>query len=238
MKKTIGLFIILFLVTPPSRAWDKSVSLTQDQLAWGEAQISRLLEDRPVMAPYVRKDDDLWKWTVRQFAGEGGDGLVVWNARDPDPLWDARFYGAWQGKKAYIQVTRNYYYKDYHRGQPKTAPVLWYETLFELLNLNTMPEVLELGNLAAKGKVDKEAYVKKRIIIEWETMKAAHNLFHDLWVPHCQRLGLPYEDSDMTSLYGRSIKVLSRNEVLQTFFDPKSFHYQYYEKQYDGIPKK
>jgi hypothetical protein len=210
--------------------------LKMGQLAWGERQLERLLKDRPAMTSYIRRGDDLWKWMVHQFAGEYVEGGIWWDARDPKPLWDSMYYGAGNGKKASIRVTKNIFmYKEYFWGKPKTGPVLWYETIFEIFNLITLKPIYELDELARKGGIGRENYILRRMLAERQTGQAAHDFFNKVWIPHCKRLNLPYEDKYLVKVYGDGIKVLSPEEVIKQKFNPNNFNYKYFSDQYDRI---
>jgi hypothetical protein len=164
--------------------------LTQKQLAWGTSQLEQLLKDRPRMAPYVQKGDDLWNWTVWQFAGEYKKDGISWNAQEPVPLWDAFFYDssiAKDGERSSIQVTNRLAWKNYHFKQPKTGPVLWYETAFEILNLELASSIDQIDSLAREGKIDRKDYILGRMLIEWRTESSVRDFFKKIWIPACQK---------------------------------------------------
>lgn len=42
-----------------------------------------MLRDRSAMAKYITKNDIIWKWTVRKFAGEDLPDSIGWNNKKP-----------------------------------------------------------------------------------------------------------------------------------------------------------
>ncbi len=99
----------------------------------------------------------------------------------------------------------------------------------------TLRPIYVLNALASEGKVNRENYILQRMLAERQTDQAAHNFFHKVWIPHCKKLSLPYEDQYLIKVYGEGIKVLSREEVLEEKFNPKNFNYNYFSDQYDRI---
>src|ERR1051326_747463 len=62
---------------------------SQEALAFGEQQVEHMVEDRPQMKQYVQKGDPIWRYCVRQFAGEALGERIAWNN---DPLELAEHY--------------------------------------------------------------------------------------------------------------------------------------------------
>jgi hypothetical protein len=219
----------------PKMPFPKVNTLTSSQLATGEGQLERMLRDRPAMSPYVRKGDDLWMWMVRQFAGEYVEGGIWWDARNPKPLWNAESTQA-EGEKASIQITNNFYNNKYnHWNEPKTGPVLWFEAFFEIYNLRNFTPATELNKMASLGKINKEDYIMRLFLMENQNRKSVHNFFHEVWIPHCQKLHLPHEDKYLIELYGKGIKLLSAEEVYKKYFHPDRFRYKAYADEYDRL---
>ncbi|HEY5037456.1 MAG TPA: hypothetical protein VIJ93_00120, partial [bacterium] len=211
-------------------------TLGQAQLSWGKTQIQQMLKDRSEMAKYVTEGDDLWNWTVRQFGGEYMKGGIRWDSKEPAPeLWDAFYYGPLNGQKAYIQVTKRLAWKEYRFNEPKTGPVLWYETAFELLNLKTIAPVYQLNEIAKKREVSRKDYILERMLIEWNTEKEVRDFYYNLWVPQCHKLSLSYEDKDLKKIFGTVIDGAGRTkeDVLRYDFVSGTFHYEYWGKCYD-----
>jgi hypothetical protein len=167
-------------------------SLNAEQLAWGQSQLERMLQDRPAMAKYTRKGDPLWKWTVRQFAGEWKKGGIEWDPSDPDPLWNASsFYGPEENRKGRIQVTARFATKDFHFGEIKTGCILWQNAIFELCNFKSDRKWIAIDQAAANAKIGKEEYCFRRLFLEnFVTFKYIKLIFMNLWVPNCRKLSL------------------------------------------------
>jgi hypothetical protein len=223
----------------PNKPTLKPNELTPEQMAWGENQLKRMLRDRPAMVPYVKKGDDLWNWMVRQFAGEYVGGGIWWDARSPEPLWNSFFYGAGNGKKAHIQVTDKFYEGwKYNWGKPKTAPNLWFGAFYEIFNIiyDGLDEKLDVQ--AIEGKIDRQHYILSKMLIENITDETALEFFHKVWVPHCLKYHLPYEDEYLTYDYGKEMMGLPDIEVFKREFRPDDFHYKFFSNEYDRITKK
>ncbi len=227
----------VLLSLEPKKSQLISNTLSPIQLAWGETQLERLLNDRPVMTSYVHKGDDLWNWVVRQFAGEYVKNGIWWDARNPEPLWNAKSNED-MGKRASIQITSNFYSNNYfHWGEPKTSCVLWFELFYEMFNLQNLNLRYELMDMAKQGKVTKEEYIIRILLIENQSLRSVHNFFHNIWIPHCRTLSLPYEDKFLIELHGEGIKVLTDEEVYKKYFHPELFRYKYYSEEYDRLKK-
>ena len=83
--------------------------------------------------------------------------------------------------------------------------------------------------------MDRDHYILGRMLAERRTDQAAHDFFHKVWIPHCKKLSLPYEDQYLIKVYGEGIKVLSPEEVIQKKFNPDNFNYRYFSDQYDRL---
>jgi hypothetical protein len=108
---------------------------------------------------------------------------------------------------------------------------------FELCNFQTQKQINEIDARASRGGINKDGYIKVRLLIERKTMIAAREYYHSVWMPNCRHLKLFYEDRPFIDLYGEGVKVLSEREVLELFFKPKTHHYQYYARIYDQLQK-
>ncbi len=212
--------------------------LTSAELAFGRSQLERMLRDRPAMSPYVREGDELWNWMIRQFAGEYVKGGIWWDARNPKPLWDAMSYDAVRGEKAHIQVSKNRYIsKDNHYGEPKTGPILWIETIFEIFNLKLSNLDYSTEILAKQGKISKEELVFKEMLKEEQTKRLANDFFNKTWIPHCKKLSLPYEDQFVKHAFPGNATDISPLELFDSRFKPDDFHYNFFANEYERLFK-
>lgn len=231
------LFVFLLFVVP-LKAQDEPVSLTKDQLTWGESEFTQMLKDRPAMAPYVKKGDELWNWMVRQFAGEGGAGNVQWDSSNPG--WDAVSCGPnpEKNKLAWIKVTRNFTQKGVREGKPKSGAYLWANTFMEIFNIKNSKRIAKIDRRAWSGEIGREAFIVECYSVETDSGLDAYNFFKDVWVPHCEKMKLPYEDDILVEQYGEKMKPLNIEDNLGLLFRPGDHHYESYGKNYDeNFPK-
>jgi hypothetical protein len=213
----------------------KLKKINDDQLDWGQVQLERMLNDRPAMKPYIRKGDDLWVWVVRKFAGEYVNDGIFWDARNPNPLWDAMSYSG-NGKKAGIRVSENIYKsEDGHWGKPKTGATLWIQAVFEILNLEHTKQFNALDNLVLQNKINKPVYVLESMLIENQTKVTAKDFLNKIWIPHCRKLSLPYEDSSSFEKIGGRFDYLSSDEVFKNEFNPDSEYFKLFAFHYDKL---
>lgn len=195
--------------------------LTEDQVSQGAAQLEKMLKDRPEMARYIRKGDGLWDWTVRQFAGESIQGGVQWDPGDPQGSFDSISCrpDPLRGKSAYIQVTRNYAVPNFHQGEPKTGPTLWYEAGIEFCNLISAHQFQTIDEEADRGQLSRDDFAFEMMAVEnIVTNGNFHEFFYGIWMPNCQKLSVPFEDKRFIERYGTTVgKGWKADEYLKFF---------------------
>lgn len=181
--------------------------LNASQMAWGKTQLRQMLKDRPAMAKYVKEGDDLWNWTVRQFAGEYVKGGVQWDPGNPGGDFDSTSDGPNSPKgRAYIQDTLNYAVKTFHTGEPKTGPVLWWEAAEELCNLQNRYRFDAINAEARAGKIGRTDYAFEMMAEEdIVTERGAYDFFQKVWAPNCEKLSLQPIDSGFEGRFGHAV---------------------------------
>jgi hypothetical protein len=225
-----------------------SKELTPEQLQWGEKQLRQMLKDRPSMAPYVHEGDDLWNWTVRQFAGETSHVEVRWDDTWPKERTSDRDAGTYMGPPdtlIHINVTANFMGtgslidQAQLKGTPKSGPVLWYETIFELFNSQKSSRFIKVCQLALSGKIDRETFILEADLTENDTRNQAFQFYRKTWISHCQALSLPYQDSvlekqlkgyDDNSVYYPEDRI---NDLIS--LKESNDHYRAYGQVYDNL---
>jgi hypothetical protein len=236
MKNPWVVFAFLLFCVSSVKAQDEPVSLTKDQLAWGESQLRQMLKDRPAMASYVKEGDDLWTWTVQQYAGENGHGEVRWDSGDPVPLWDAMSAGpdVENHKPGAVKVTRNFTQENFHKGEPKSGPMLWGSLIWELFMVKNSRWGLEIDARAEAGKLSREAFIVECSTGEHESGQEAHRFFQEVWIPHCKKMKLPYADEQLTARLGGDL-IKGSHDVgsIDELFQPGNFHYKFWGDWYD-----
>lgn len=193
--------------------------LSPERLKWGEKQLRKMLKDRPVMAPYINVGDDLWNWTVRQFAGEISRVEVQWDPSPSNPQ-DADLDGGVTfgppDSKIHIYISKDYggvgSLKDQAelKGKSKDGPMLWYQTIFELFNARKSAAYIKVCQRALHGKIGRDTFILEQDLVEQETRKDAWNFYENVWINHCQKLSLPYQDDVLNEQL--KIDVLNSNK--------------------------
>jgi len=56
------------------------VHLRAEDLEFGRQQVDQMMSDREEMRTYVEKNDVIYNWAVRQFAGEAAGQRIYWRA--------------------------------------------------------------------------------------------------------------------------------------------------------------
>lgn len=198
------------LDAPPDREADEKPPYALDafQLAWGKAQLQQMLKDRPAMAPYVKEGDDLWDWTVRQFAGQYLKEGVEWDPGNPGGDFDSTAVGPnpSKGRKAFIQISPNYAIKTFHTGKPKTGPVLWWEAALEFCNLQNRYLFDSIDADARAGRIGRTDDAFEYMAVEdIVTNRNAYRFFYNVWVPNCRKLSLKPMDEDFAGRFGSTV---------------------------------
>lgn len=60
-------------------SFPQNFPVTNADLVHGDRQLRQMLKDRPNMVKWVKPGDSIWRWTVRQFAGEGLGQRINWS---------------------------------------------------------------------------------------------------------------------------------------------------------------
>ncbi len=244
-----GLLGILLFPFQSCSRHEPPYRLFSENFTWGEYQVEKMLRDRPVMAKYVQKGDKVWNWTVRQFAGEWTKGGIEWDPSDPNPLWDAMYYGADGVNKALVQVSALSALKHFHFGKPKEGPELWCDLVFELCNLQVIEKYGEIKQLADMGKIGEEEYCFRAYLEEeLDTRQEVRHFFMDLWVPNCNRLSLYPWDEFMKFDHNVGVPVWTSREFMNNYFsidyshpvkrnafqEDFCYHHEFYKNQYEN----
>lgn len=152
--------------------------LTREALQHGEQQLRKMLRDRPAMAESISPNDELWKWAVRQFAGENTNEFVYWNPSDPNPLpgmcgRDDDRLQIWVG----ASDTRA------NRARSLSFDQLWSSAVFELHNVaNYCKDEKKLGFVDAGA----EEFCKRSFMSEEPTTQQTRAFYLKRYLPWLQ----------------------------------------------------
>jgi hypothetical protein len=195
----------------------RSGNLSPEYLNWGEKQLEKMLHDRPLMAPYVKKRDPLWNWTVRQFAGEWVQGGVEWDASEIN--YESASCGPRGDHKAKLLAPTKSSYKNFHKDQAKTGSWLWVDVIQEFCNLKRDDLIVQLDRKTLMERTGPEEYAYQRAMISgvicWPQTV---DLLKHLWVPNCKTLNQEPWD-DMSNVITGFLNISSEHEFTLQYFD-------------------
>lgn len=153
--------------------------LSATALGHGELQVIRMLKDRPVMKTHLTRNDLIWKWVVRKFAGEDLPDTIDWDKRAP--------YGGAKASHLYPCKTE--------RGRINIAKGLsfeasWAGAVFELFNISLCAEFKRVIKKAYEGRLNKREFTLKMAQIEFKAIKKAEKFYKDIWDPWRRKKGI------------------------------------------------
>ncbi len=159
-------------------------SLPRAAIAHGELQLERMLRDRPGMRLHVRKGDVIWTWAVTGFAGTDEGGRVLWDPASPSPGVHAEHQVAIRSWPASIRV------RDVRIGSKEYAfELMWSSFVFEVLNLETSAEYVQLDKDARLGKVSKSEWMRRTTFLEFKADMKTRAFYTSTWKPWADQVG-------------------------------------------------
>jgi tetratricopeptide (TPR) repeat protein len=152
-------------------------------LGYGQAQVERLLRDRPRLGGAFDSQNPLHVWAALQFESVLDGHRIVWDrvfARD-----DASAYHGFDGKRNVwcIRVSPMHRVGP-KKGQRQDADELWACVLFELENAGNRPFFQRLEAKARDGAIDRRDFVLGLAELEWQAslrIRAFHALVYFPW---------------------------------------------------------
>lgn len=146
--------------------------ISQRALRHGELQVKRMLKDRPAMAKHIIKNDIIWKWAVKKFAGEDLPDTIDWDNRVPyHGTKSAQLYPC-KTERGCINVAKGLSFE-----------VSWAGAIFELFNIAFYSEFQEVIRKAYKGELKKKEFILKMAKTEFKAIKMAEKFYKDIWEP-------------------------------------------------------
>lgn len=157
----------------------RSSSASLADLKHGEAQIKRMLLDRPQMTANVSPTNPICSWAIRRFAGEGSTSKIFWNQLPPD----------WQC------IAQHDYPEGYRAGSVRLrllnkegklvdGELLWAGLVFELFNIQHGVEFRKLRDDAFAGKLSREEWVRQNTKLEFEAIRKTEAFYKSEWLKH------------------------------------------------------
>lgn len=166
---------------PPSTAALKAPqTLSPQDLQFGEQQVKKMIADRPQLAKILLKNEPIWPWAVRQFAGEAANERIYWSsgAVGGGFEFDAEQSPPDGGKPGFIRLRKT----DEH-GKPLAANRLLAAFVFECFNIRGGPAFDSLYEEALTGKLTKDQYIDKGTRIEFAATRKAADFYRTIYLP-------------------------------------------------------
>lgn len=202
--------------------------LSSAELAFGAEQVDRMVKDRPEMGRAVFKTDDLWQFCARCFGGEAIGETVLWdNALPEQKGYESENDGPSDSRKGYIRI-RQIHASAERRGQPLNCEELWSCAVFELENLRNHPACRALYEMALKGQLTREDWVRESSKLEYAALRRTAQDYRALWRPLARTRDL----SDTPWLWGVGCPPTYEGWILQ-YNDPTGYPWDAFARYYD-----
>jgi len=170
-------------LTNLSELVDLAPNLSVADLAYGEEQMAKMVKDRPEFARYISRDDVIWQFCVRAFAGAAIGERIVWNNTPPEHYgYRSENLGPYQGRPGYIRIRKNSDSGD-DRGRPLSCEELWSCAVFEIENIRNHKAFMVLFYRALDGKLSREKWVRGCSMLEYNALQRTKKDFAKLWLP-------------------------------------------------------
>jgi hypothetical protein len=200
---------------------------SRDDLAFGERQVEQMVMDRPKMAGYLQKDDPVWRYCVRQYAGEAVGQRITWNNEPPEGDAEADHQTPTQTQAGFIRV-RRYALPPGTKQRERNGEDLWASAIFELTNIRGSKQFERLYDEACDGKLDKQGFVDGFTKQEYKALQDSIVIYHALWEPRMKARHLPtlpyYWQTNIPPTY---------EQWIAGYSDPKGYPWNCYGKYFD-----
>jgi hypothetical protein len=171
-------------------------ALSKADLAFGEAQVARMVADRPEMAK-VKPPDPIWRYCVKAFAGEAIGERVYWNPVEPTGGYSMVYDLPTDGATPCIRFSRTEgWVFDYGTGEA------WYRAAYGLEGLRGYRTLDALRAKGLHGDLSREQWVRSASRLSFEHLKRLNQVYRTYWRPTAdsRRLGTPGGNSWATDL--------------------------------------
>lgn len=159
---------------------------TSTQLAYGEAQVKKMLLQLPEMSKLVSKDDLIWAWAVRQFAGDAAGEKIIWsNASTVSPEYVSEHSIPFDGRPGSIQMNSLDELGNKHSGEK-----LWYYFCFECFNISNHKSFHQIFCDAIDGRLDENSYIERHTKLEFEALHQTYLFYISVYKPFMERKGI------------------------------------------------
>lgn len=201
-------------------------TLSPKDLQFGEQQVQKLLIDRPRLAKVLLKNEPIWPWVVRQFAGEAAGQRIYWNSsalNDKDFDYDADHSAPEPSEPGYIRLRKTDKY-----GQPMAAERLLAALVFECYNINSSPAFERVYQTALSGKLTQEQFIEQNAQIEFEAGRKTATFYRTVFEPLARN-----RHYDTAPLYWEAESPTTYAAWREQYTDRKGYPWSFWGKYYD-----
>ena len=144
--------------------------LSQKDLRHGELQVKRMLKDRPVMAKYITKNDIIWQWAVRKFAGEDLSDTIDWDNKNPYQRAPSVMLHPCKSERGRIRIRKGLSFE-----------VSWANAIYQLYSIAFSSSFKEAVKRAYKGSLSKQNFILRCAGIAFKSVKRTERFYKDIW---------------------------------------------------------
>lgn len=166
-------------------------AISKEDIAFGESQVKQMIIDRPQMGILVQPGDQVWKWTVRQFAGEYTNSRYCWKNqpgfKPKTRIPRGRFeLDAWhgtphKGQLGWITIESS------NQFEPRQGEYMWAGVVYELLNIRNDNAFRNIWKRAASGTCTKADFVRETTQLEYNSLRVLKLFFDNYWEPNLSK---------------------------------------------------
>jgi hypothetical protein len=203
-------------------------NLSTADLAYGKEQMERLAKDRPELMRFILKDDPIWQFCVRAFAGAAIGERIKWDNTLPERQgYRAESLGPYKGRSGFIRIRSNSDSAD-DRGRLLGCEELWACCVYEIENIRNHKAFMALFHRALAGKLSREEWIRGCSRLEYNALRRASKDFTTLWLPLARTRQVTITDS----FWGADIPP-TYEEWISQYRDPDSYPWEVFGAYYD-----
>jgi hypothetical protein len=166
----------------------KCPDLSKSDLDFGALQVLRMVHDRPNMGHGVGKRDPVWQYCARAFAGAAAGKRIYWNPGEPGGTADAEHQAPDPGVRGFIRVSMSR--DNYNPANARACESLWSRAVYELENIRSWESASASWDLALKGELKREQWIRFATESEYQAIRRQAQLFDRIWKPMAKARGL------------------------------------------------
>ena len=216
-------------------SWDKGKSyathieydkgLDPERKAYGEAELAKILRDRPHMNAHGIADSEIARWCAYRLAGIETGLPVRWDNQPPKTAFAEHGHN---NDSIVIRIA------DEHETVTKQRmfEASWAALVFELINATHWDDFAFFRELAANKEISKQAYVKGMFRTEMAAMAKCRAFYVRVFLPWADNAGiLSHPDIWFASAEFWGVP----DEVIRLYHDKSGYPWQPYGGYYDSI---